>query len=742
MPAPLTTTGEVITMSSASWVFSALHLARPLDTGAVLALLARLAADRDAPRVVLEVRASKTGTEYLLGCAPTAVPAMRHLLGDLIPGTVLVTTTCADPRPSVDVAGHLTLTPSGLPLRIDCPEATTTAVLSALATRLHAGEHLVLQIVLGPRRAPRIVPADAADPTTTWFQSLLGATGSASPETRGRLRTRAGAGGFAATIRIGAASPDPQRRRRFVVGLLSALSTAQSPGVRIDLVHEHPHHLNQATQPWRWPLHLATSELLGLLGWPLGDHDLPGLAPVHPKRLRAGPGVHTGPRVFAESAAPGDHRQLGIAPKDMTFHGVAFGPIGSGKTNALLHLILADITAGRAVAVLDPKKQLIDDILARIPPQRIGDVVILDASEPHPVGFNPLDVTGRDPDVVVDGILAVFQAVFADGWGPRTADIFSAALRTLARASSKGAPATLIDLPRLLTDPVFRRSQVGAIGSDIGLAGFWAWYETQSAAAQAAAIAPPLNKLRQLLLRPALIRMLEQRDPPFRLRDIWRDNKVVLIPLNEGLIGPGTAALLGSLVISDLWQATQERAGEPGAEKRPGMVYVDEAPRFLHLPVSLADALAMSRSLSVCWFLAAQYRTQFPPALRTAVDMNARNKIVFATEFEDARDTARMSPDLTAEDFMSLPKFHAYANLVAGGHPSGWAMVKTLPPPPTTTDPAVVRRLSNERYGPTTSPDGDLVPEHSTPTVDASENTKPDAVAAAAEPIGRKRRRP
>jgi len=360
MPTPLKTTGEVITMSSASWVFSSLHLARPLDTGAVLALLARLAADRDAPRVVLEVRASKTGTEYLLGCAPTAVPAMRHLLGDLIPGTVLVTTTCADPRPSVDVAGHLTLTPSGLPLRIDCPQATTTAVLSALATRLHVGEHLVLQIVLGPRRAPRIVPADAADPTTTWFQSLLGASGSASPETRGRLRTRAGAGGFAATIRIGAASPDPGRRRRFVVGLLSALSTAQSPGVRIDLVREHPHHLNQATQPWRWPLHLATSELLGLLGWPLGDHDLPGLAPVHPKRLRAGPGVHTGPRVFAESAAPGDHRQLGIAPKDMTFHGVAFGPIGSGKTNALLHLILADITAGRAVAVLDPKKQLID----------------------------------------------------------------------------------------------------------------------------------------------------------------------------------------------------------------------------------------------------------------------------------------------------------------------------------------------------------------------------------------------
>ena len=739
MPPPVKKTREVIAMTSAPWIYSSLHLARPLDTDAVLALLTRLASDRDAPRVVLEVRASQTGTEHLLGCPPSAVHAMRHLLSDLIPGTVMVAASSADPRPAVDVAGHLTLKPGGLPLRIDCAETTTTAVLSALATRLHIGECLVLQIVLGPRKAPRIVPQDAADPTTSWLQTFRGASGSASSETRSRLKTRAGEGGFAATIRVGASSPDPQRRRRFVVGLLSALSTAQSPGVRIDLVREHPKHLNEARQPWRWPLHLATSELVGLLGWPLGERDLPGLPPVHPKRLRAGAGVHTGPRVFAESAAPGDGRQIGIAPKDMTFHGIAFGPIGSGKTNALLHLILADIKAGRPVAVLDPKKQLVDDILARIPHERIDDVVVLDASEPRPVGFNPLDVTGRDPDVVVDGILAVFQAVFSDGWGPRTADIFSASLRTLARTSSKTYPATLIDLPRLLTDPVFRRRQVGAVQSDVGLAGFWAWYESQSPAAQASAIAPPLNKLRQLLLRPALIRMLEQRDPPFRLRDIWRENKVVLIPLNEGLIGPGTAALLGSLVISDLWQATQERADEPGADKRPGMVYVDEAPRFLHLPVSLADALAMSRSLSVCWFLAAQYRSQFPPALRTAVDMNARNKIVFATEFDDARDMARLSPDLTAEDFMSLPKFHAYTNLIAGGHPSGWAMVRTLPPPPTTTDPRVVRRQSNERYGPTTSPV--VVPENGSPTVEASDDTMPD-VAVQAEPIGRKRRRP
>ncbi|MCA1672711.1 MAG: type IV secretory system conjugative DNA transfer family protein, partial [Actinobacteria bacterium] len=471
------------------------------------------------------------------------------------------------------------------------------------------------------------------------------------------------------------------------MSLLSAVSTAQSPGVRIDLIREQARALNEVRLPWRWPLHLGASELVGLLGWPLGDTDLPGLPSAHPKRLRAASTVHTGPRVFAHSAAPGDDRLIGIAPEDQMFHMINYGPSGSGKTTVALHLILADIEAGRPVVVLDPKRQLIDDILARIPGHRLNDVVELNAGDDVPVGFNPLDVTARDPDVVVDGIIAVFEAVFHDGWGPRSADIFSACLRTLARASTPKRPATLVDLPRLLTDAKFRRTQIGRVHGDMALAGFWAWYEAQSPQAQAAVIAPPLNKLRQFLLRPALIHMLDQRESKFRLRDAFTDNKIVLVPLNEGLIGPGTASLLGSLIIADLWQATQERANDPKAAHRPAMVYVDEAPRFLNLPVSLADALAVSRSLSVGWFLAAQFRSQFPPALRGAVDMNARSKVMFATEYDDARDTAKLTRDLSTEDFLALPRFHAYTNLVAGGHPSGWALVKTLPPPPATTNP-------------------------------------------------------
>lgn len=725
---------------AASLVFSELYLPRPLEPAAVGAFFTRLASDREALRLVLELRADAQGVRYLLGCAATDVHPLRRLLQDLIPGSLLTGLGDGDrpARPAAEVASRLRMRPRGLPLRAETPEATTRVVLSAMATPLKANETLVLQVVLGPRRAPRLVPATVAEPSATLVDALIRGERPASAETRTRLRERLSHAGFACTIRIGATSPERGRRRRFVMSLLGALATARGAGVRLDLVRQPAKHVNDVRLPWRWPLHLSAPELVGLLGWPIGEGDLPGLPPAHPKPLRPAEQVHAGPRVFAQSAAPGDDRRVGISPVDQTFHAVAYGPSGSGKTNALLRLILADIEGGRPIAVLDPKKQLIDAILARVPEHRVDDVIILDASDVQPVGFNPLDVTGRDPDVVVDGILAVFEAVFAEGWGARTADIFSASSRTLARASTPERPATLVDLPRLLTDARFRRQHVGRVQRDMALAGFWSWYEAQSPQAQAAAIASPLNKLRQFLLRPALIRMLDQRGSGFRLRDIFRENKIVLCPLNEGLIGEGAASLLGSLILADLWQAAQERADEPRAEKRPGMVYVDEAPRFLHLPVSLADALAVSRSLSVGWFLAAQFRSQFPPALRTAVDMNARSKICFATEYEDARDMARLTRELGHEDFMALPRFHAYANLVADGAPSGWALIKTLPPPPATADPEQVRAASRARYATTTavaandSRDGNA---------DAAEEPEtPAAPRLTTEQIGRKRR--
>jgi hypothetical protein len=735
------------------WVFSQLHLPRPLDVDQVDMMLLRLAADRAAPPLVLEARAEHGQlVQHLVGTPAEHVVWVQRTLRHLLPGLDLDGAIgSSGVREPVQRSVRLRLRPRSFALASDRAEITSLAVLSALDARLEAGERLVIQIMLGPRVLPKHLPKELPDPTQPAWQLVLQGEMSASKPLRDQIDTRAGQHGFAATIRVGSAARTPERRHQLVIGVLGAVSTAVDRGTYVDLVFEPAANLNGPRIPgrwWaRWPLRLGATELTGLLGWPLGDRDLPGVAPLHPRPLRVPEQVSRSERLFAVPGAPGSTAPIGIAARDISSHLLATGPTGVGKTTVLLHLVAADVAAGRPVLVLDPKWQLIRDVVDRaVPERRIKDVVIVDPAEAATgkvVGFNPLDVGDRNPDVVVDGLIAVLAAVFHDGWGPRTEDIVHSALLTLARVGEHRAePFTLLDLPRLLTEDRFRSSVIGQVMDDPGLGSFWASYLAMSPAAQAQAIAAPLNKLRQYLLRPSLRAILGQPRPQFRLRDVFRDNKVVLVPLNEALIGPKTAQLLGSLIVTETWSATLERAREVNPAARPATVVIDEVQQYLHLPVSIDDALSRSRSYGVGWHLAHQHRAQLPASTRAAADSNAKSKIVFQPlDPDDASAMARRAPELEAIDFLSLGQYQAYANLTANGRPAGWAFIRTLPPPDPTGLGDIIRASSREHYAsqvpaatatrsqPTTAVTGETT----------SGRTEPDPTEA---PVGRKRRRP
>ena len=446
------------------------------------------------------------------------------------------------------------------------------------------------------------------------------------------------------------------------------------------------------------PLRLSVKETACFLLLPAGEEELPGTPGLHPKLLLPPKWYRetlyaSSDRTYAVSLGS-NQKRLSIAPKDALEHTVLLGPTGSGKSTAMQSLILSDIRAGRSVLVIDPKADLVTDILTQIRNERKGDVVVIDPSDPCPVGFNPL-AYNHDPTLTADSILAVFQELFSQNWGIRSADILSGALLTLTRI--KGA--NLLWLPPLLTEAEFRKKITSQIHDPVALQPFWEHFEEMRDSERRTEIAPVLNKLRQITYRPGLRNVLGQSEPKFSLADLFRKRRIVLVPLNKGLVGAESARLLGSLIVGLTWTLALSRANVAPEKRHIVSIYIDELQDYLSLPTSFSDALAQARGLGVAYTVAHQYRGQLPPDIKAGIDANTRSKIVFGLNSDDAKDMAAQAPELEALDFMTLPRYEIYTTFQSGGRSTGWISGRTLPPSPPLRMAAECKAESMRRYG-------------------------------------------
>jgi len=673
----------------------------PFLESAAMALLRHLAAQRHAPRLILEARADSSGVQYVIGSQARHASSVRRAIEQLATGSI-VTKFPSDEREDVDTARAIRLSTDRRPLVAFDPAASARSVLTAL-TAVAPREELVLQVVLAERRTPR--PAPPAPPSTTQSTTaklVRGIDRTPTSEERSALGAKLAQHAFAATVRIGATATTAQRRRTLLLGVASALGTADAPGVNLTLGTAKAEKFNRGETTAWWLGRAQTwnvAEVSHVLGWPItGPHDppLPGQPAQHPRPLRPLRIAEDGDRIVAEATAPGASGQLGYSITDAMRHTWILGPNGVGKSALMLSLICQDMAAGRGVVVIEPK-DLVADILARIPTERRDDVVVLDPLDPEPVGINPLAGSrGQRWQVTADTLYGMFRALYGDGLGPRSADILRNALEVLARRDD----ASLVMLPLLLSNPGVRRSLTQhAMRDDPFAAGpFWSWFDSLSPDAAARVVGPLSNKVRPLL-SPTLRAVLSQRRPRFNVREVLSDKKILLVPLHAGTLGPENAQLLAAVVIGELWQAIRERVTIPETERAPVSIYIDEVQDYLRLPTDLADALATARSLRAGFHLAHQFRTQLPPAMLAAVEANARSRILFQVGATDARAMAAGQSLLAPEDFSALGKYEIYAQLVRDNTVQPWASGRTLPPPPRCSDPKDIRAKSRSRYG-------------------------------------------
>jgi hypothetical protein len=702
-----------------SWRATLIRLAVTLPSGLdveqVATWLAALAALTHAPRgavlpsppMVIETTSTASGIEHNLVVPRQMVGAVLASVRAALPGARVSETTVGDLRSARRVAAaSVLLRGSRRQLAVERTAALSSAGIAALQP-VGPQDSIRWQWIITGAGTPPPISTSSTQTSSDLPWWLEGQAPADADEIRSaRLKQREPLLHVSGRLVVHA----PTRRRAWELfgrawGPIRLLNV---PGARLvrslwPSVLVASRAARRAVPLVRWPLRLNSAELAGLIAFPVGESTLPGLPAAMTRQVPPPHELATSGTVLADSGYPGFDRPLALNRRDRLMHVAVLGPTGTGKSTLMINMALQDAASGDGMAVLDPKADMVGDLLARLPASRRRDVILINpADTARPVGFNVLATDGSEAarELAVDHVVHVFHEQWKEFWGPRTDAVLRAGLLVLTSArAADGSAFTVCELPALLTDVSFRRWVTRQSAVPPGVHDFFSWFEALSSAERTQVVGPVLNKLSALTQRTPL-RLLLGQSEGIDLGRVVREGKVLLMPLSRGLVGSETAQLLSSLMMASLWQTILGRVRVPSDKRRPFWLYVDEASEVVRLPLDMADVMSEARGLGVGLTLATQHLKQLPTPVRDALLATVRSQVVFQVELADAKLLARsFEPSLTADDLRSLPAYEVAMRLSIDGRTSRPMTGQTRPLPDAVHATAGLRDQSRQQYG-------------------------------------------
>lgn len=434
------------------------------------------------------------------------------------------------------------------------------------------------------------------------------------------------------------------------------------------------------------PFTLSTNEVATLYHFPNADY-VPHIVHVLARKAdppqdlpRAGePNVSAfGITNYHNSFIP-----FGIRRSDRRRHLYAVGKSGSGKSKLLELLINDDIQTGQGVAVLDPHGDLIDAILRYIPEHRIDDVILFDPGDvAFPIAFNPMEKLDEAYKMQVTiGFLQIFKKLFGSNWTYRLEHVLR--YTTLALLDSPNT--TVLSILKMLTDKNYRQKIVARIEDSV-VKNFWvSEFAGWSEKFDAEAITPLLNKVGQFVATDMIRNIVAQSKTKFSLRDVMDNKKILLMKVSKGLLGEENSSLIGSMIITKLYEAAMSRADTPEDQRKDFYFYVDEFQNFA--TDTFAEILSEARKYRLNLTIAHQYMGQLSDVVRNTVFGNVGSMISFRVGAEDARVLeGEYNPVFKERDIINLGVREFYIKMQVNGEQREAFSARTLDAPKVTRD--------------------------------------------------------
>ncbi len=403
-----------------------------------------------------------------------------------------------------------------------------------------------------------------------------------------------------------------------------------------------------------------------------------GVAVPVPERMPPEKGIELG-----EVGVRHTRRAVTQSDADAALHTYVVGKTGTGKSTLLLNLTMGRIRDGHGVAVIDPHGDLALDVIARVPRDRLQDVILFDPSDlEYPIGINLLD---WDPENSATQTFLINEllAMIGDLWDLKEVGgpIFEKMFRNGLLALMDTPGTTIAEFSQFMTDKEYRNGVLKRCKNPRVRAAF----EDEMLLISGEHSFQNLSiyvtsKLDVFVGDQYILPIVSQPKTALDFQEILDKGKILIVRLNKGQIGNVASRMHAMVIMARILAATLGRSDRPHSDRRPYHVIVDEFHNVM--THSMVSMLSEARKYGLRLTMAHQHVAQLRDDLRAAVIGNVGTTIGFRVGPDDARLLAQAAcePELLTM-LPGLPNYHAVMRATSNGEQLPPFVCRTLAAP-------------------------------------------------------------
>jgi len=429
---------------------------------------------------------------------------------------------------------------------------------------------------------------------------------------------------------------------------------------------------------------LNTAELSTIFHFPAGINSISQLKYVKAKDAPSPLDLPQAGLLLGTNTYRGEEKNIYINEDDRRRHFYVIGQTGTGKSVLLKNMVAQDMEDGKGVCYIDPHGSDIEDILSRVPEDRVEDLIYFNPGNTERVmGLNMMEYDPRYPEqktFIANEVYGIFRKIWKDmpeAFGPMFEQYYRGAILLVLEDPSSGN--TLLEVPRVLSDKKFRDMKLSRCRNPV-VKMFWRDVaEKAGGEVSLANVVPYITSKFDVFLSNEIMRpILTQEKSSINFREIMDNKKILLINLSKGRLGDINSSLIGLIVVGKMLMAALSRVDMPENDRNDFYLYIDE---FQNVTTdSIATILSEARKYRLNLTIAHQFIGQLEENIKKAVFGNVGSMCSFRVGSEDAEFLAKQfEPVFSASDLLNISNYNAYLKMLIAGQTSRPFNIATLP---------------------------------------------------------------